>query len=140
MRRIGAAAVIRDEDGRVLLVRHSYGERNWQIPGGVGEPGESAAQTAVREVREETGLKVTVERLTGIYWERPADMHHFAFACRRATAEAPVPSSPEITEVRWCERAALPRPLSDFTIRRIDDALAGTPADVHEIEERKWLR
>ena len=47
-----AAAVIVDDDGRILLVRHSYGELNWEIPGGAGELGESADAAAVREVRE----------------------------------------------------------------------------------------
>lgn len=139
-RRAGAAAVITDDRGRVLLVRHTYGELNWEIPGGLGEPGESADATAVREVREETGLDVAAERLTGIYFEAAADMHHFVFRCRATAGTEPRPSSDEISEVRWCERAALPRPISDFTVRRIDDALDGAPAAIHAVGPRTWLR
>ena len=135
-----AAAVIVDDDGRILLVRHSYGELNWEIPGGAGELGESADAAAVREVREETGLEVAAERLTGVYFEPAMRCHHFVFACRRTMRTDPMPSSPEITDVRWSARAALPRPISDFTIRRIDDALDGEPAGVHEIGPRQWIR
>ena len=124
----------------MLLVRHSYGELNWEIPGGAGELGESASDAAVREVREETGLDVFPERMTGVYYEREARCHHFVFICRPTVGGDAVPSSPEITDVRWCERDALPRPISDFTVRRIDDALAGTPSELHEVGPRRWIR
>ena len=132
--------MIRDARGRVLLVRHSYGELNWEIPGGAGEVGESASETAVREVGEETGLKVVAERMTGVYFEPSTRCHHFVFACTATSKMEPRPSSPEITEVKWCDRDALPRPISDFTVRRIDDALDGTPAAVHEVGPRQWIR
>ena len=83
---------------------------------------------------------MAAERLTGVYFEPTAGMHHFVFACRRTTRTDPTPSSPEITELRWCDRTALPRPISDFTIRRIDDALDGGAAELHEIGPRQWIR
>jgi len=124
----------------VLLVRHSYGELNWEIPGGAGETGESADDAAIREVREETGLRVVADRLTGVYFEPATRCHHFVFACRATHPSEPVPSSPEITEIRWCQPADLPRPISDFTIRRINDAIAGRAARVQRIAPRRWLR
>lgn len=143
MRKIGAAAVIVDASGWVLLVRHSYGRRNWELPGGVSEAGESAAETVVREVREETGLDVALERLTGVYWEanRPdGDMHHFVLACRLLDPNAsPRPTSREILECGYFAASALPRPLSDFTVRRIEDALSGRPAALVTISTRRWL-
>jgi hypothetical protein len=42
--------------------------------------------------------------------------------------------------VRWCRRDDLPRPISDFTIGRIDDAISRKPAALHVIASRKWLR
>ncbi|MDU0200884.1 NUDIX hydrolase [Paenibacillus sp. MAH-36] len=56
---IGAAAVILDSEGKVLLVKHSYGKNNWDLPGGKAEEDESAQETAKREVHEEVGLKVS---------------------------------------------------------------------------------
>jgi ADP-ribose pyrophosphatase YjhB (NUDIX family) len=61
-----ASAIVADQDGRILLHRRDDTQL-WSIPGGAMEPGESIAQTVVREVEEETGLQVEPERLVGIY-------------------------------------------------------------------------
>jgi ADP-ribose pyrophosphatase YjhB (NUDIX family) len=60
-----AGAVVRDDEGRVLLVLRANepSRGRWSLPGGRIEPGESAEQAAAREVREETGLDVTVGAL-----------------------------------------------------------------------------
>src|SRR5262245_21041746 len=56
----------RDAQGRVLLVRHSETGR-WVIPGGAVEPHEVPADTAIREMWEETGLRVELTRVLGVY-------------------------------------------------------------------------
>ena len=61
-----ASAVVVDEGGRILLHRRTDNQL-WSIPGGGMEVGETIAETVVREVQEETGLKVEPERLVGIY-------------------------------------------------------------------------
>src|SRR3954471_6608454 len=64
---VGAAAVIFDEKReKILLTRRSDNGR-WCLPGGQMESGESAAETCVREVVEETGLRVEIVKLIGIY-------------------------------------------------------------------------
>lgn len=55
------AALVRDDDGRVALVRNHWSD-GWVLPGGKVEPGESLRRALVREVREEIGVDVTVER------------------------------------------------------------------------------
>ena len=63
----GASALVLDEAGeRVLLTRRADNGR-WCLPGGRTDPGESVAETCVREVWEETGLEVEVLRLIGLY-------------------------------------------------------------------------
>ena len=64
--RPGACAVIFDDAGKVLLERRSD-NGFWGLPGGAVEVGESVEQAVVREVMEETGLRVDVKRLIGVY-------------------------------------------------------------------------
>lgn len=60
----GAGARVTDGEGRVLLVRNQRQPETWVFPAGGHEPGESFAETAVREVREETGVDCEV---TGVW-------------------------------------------------------------------------
>lgn len=136
---VGAATVIVDDSGRVLLVKHSYGELNWELPGGAGSTCESAEETARREALEEVGIGLETMRLVGVYWDPQIDFHHFVF--RTHTRGTPRVTDPEeITEVGWFLPDALPRPMSDFTFRRITDAITGGPAGVWTIGPRVWLR
>jgi len=64
--RLGCTASIFDEHGRIFLTRRTdNGE--WCLPGGGMEAGESAAEACEREVWEETGLRVHLKRLVGVY-------------------------------------------------------------------------
>lgn len=103
-----ASAVVADEAGRILLARRTDNDL-WTIPGGAMDPGESIAETAVREVKEETGLDVEVVSLVGIY-SNPRHVVEYAdgevrqqfsvcFACRPIAGE-PTPSD-ETTEVGY---------------------------------------
>lgn len=70
-----AALFLRDPSGRVLLQRRSdNGE--WNLPGGAMELNESLADTAVREIAEETGLVIQLVRLVGIY---SGPMYHYEY-------------------------------------------------------------
>jgi ADP-ribose pyrophosphatase YjhB (NUDIX family) len=62
---VAVGAVIRDGEGRVLLVKHKaerggFWQGKWICPGGQLEPGETLAEGALREVREETHLEVKI--------------------------------------------------------------------------------
>ena len=140
-KKLGAAAAILDGRGRVLLVKHSYGRLNWELPGGAVEEGEGVVEAAVREVREETGLEVVAEHATGVYYDAEADALHFVFVCRpRDAASTPRPDAGEVTECMFWDPDALPRPISDFTFRRVEDAISGArqPLPV-AVGRRRWL-
>src|SRR6185503_20029166 len=112
---LGAACAIFDAAGRVLLVRHSYGRRNWELSGGGAEAGESPNETALRELGEETGLSGLVVRLTGLYLEvehERGPFLHVVFRVRIDGGDDPQPASPEIEDAGWFEVDALPTPIS----------------------------
>lgn len=60
------AAVIHDENGHVLMIRHRA-DGKWSLPAGAIEPGETPVRAVVREVAEETGLDVNPKQLLGAF-------------------------------------------------------------------------
>ena len=82
---LGAVAVIRDPEGKVLLVRQTYHRREqWGPPGGWTGPGESPRQAAARETFEEVGLRVAVGRILAVS-SGPYGEISLAFECRPLT-------------------------------------------------------
>lgn len=66
--RVAAYAVITDDDGKLLLAHWNEGRRAaWTMPGGGLEAGEDPEHAARREVREETGYRVSIDELLGIH-------------------------------------------------------------------------
>ena len=65
--RVGASALIFDEAREKVLMTQRSDNSRWCLPGGGMDPGESASETCIREVMEETGLEVQVTRLIGVY-------------------------------------------------------------------------
>jgi ADP-ribose pyrophosphatase YjhB (NUDIX family) len=63
---VGGSAVVVNDEGRILLQRRRD-SGNWALPGGAMDIGETFAQSVVREVKEETGFDVRIERIVGIY-------------------------------------------------------------------------
>jgi 8-oxo-dGTP pyrophosphatase MutT (NUDIX family) len=121
--KLGAFATVRDELGQVLLAQRRTDDF-WMQPGGGVEPGETPWQAVVREVREETGLAVTVERLIGIYCWPEAGELIFSFIC--ALADGALRASDETRDVRFFPPDALPATTFAEHRERIADALAST--------------
>ena len=110
--------------GQVLLTkRRDFGV--WCLPGGAVEDGESLAQAAIREVREETGLDVRLTRLVGLY-SRPnwyAGGAHEAVFCAEPTGGELLTETNETTDAGYFAPDALPKPLLRWHYSRIADAL-----------------
>jgi 8-oxo-dGTP diphosphatase len=103
-----ASAVITHE-GKVLLVRRRVkeGSLSWQVPGGEIEPGESAGQAAVREVREETGLIVTDSNVLGERIHPNTGRTMIYVACDVLDGEAQVLDNEELDNFVWANSADL---------------------------------
>jgi 8-oxo-dGTP pyrophosphatase MutT (NUDIX family) len=120
----GAAAVIFDGAGNVLLVKENYDRRRWSLPGGAVEPGESDEDAVVREVAEETGVGARVDAKVGSYG-LDNGFTAVAFLCSIVEGKPVVPPTGEIAEVIWAPAAALPTPRSNILHYAVPDAAAG---------------
>jgi len=129
----GVSAVVFDDLGRVLLGRRAD-TGMWAIVGGIVEPGEQPGACAVREVYEETGVRVEVERVVLVQTLRKpvvypnGDRCQFmdvSFRCRAVGGEARV-NDDESTEVGWFGLDALPE-MKRFSHFRIEQALKDEP-------------
>ena len=78
---IGVFAVICDIPGKILLC-HRTDMDLWNLPGGAMEVGETPWDAAMREVEEEVGLKVKVERLLGVYSRPDQNEVALGFICK----------------------------------------------------------
>jgi ADP-ribose pyrophosphatase YjhB (NUDIX family) len=68
-----AGVIIHDGAGRIMLVRPSYSDETWEIPGGALDAGEDPWRTARREVKEELGLDLMPGRLLVVDWAPEQD-------------------------------------------------------------------
>jgi precorrin-6Y C5,15-methyltransferase (decarboxylating) len=119
-----AAVCLRDDAGRVLAVR-KRGTTRFMQPGGKLEPGETPAQAAVREVREEVGLDVEV-RYLGEFTTETANEPGAVLESTVFTAEltgTPVADG-EIEELRWVEPGARDAELAPLLRDHVLPALA----------------
>ena len=99
-------------DGAVLLVRHTYGPRRWELPGGGVKRGEDPLTALRRELNEELGLAVgTAVAIAAQYG--PGRRHrHLTHVYRVEWPAREVRADPvEIAEARWCDPASPPTPL-----------------------------
>lgn len=122
--RDGAAAVVFDEHGRVLVVKENYGKHRYSLPGGMIERDEAPQDAAVRETLEETGATVAVDHLVGLY-RFDDGFQVFVFRCLLTAGKPGLQPTDELSEVGWYLPEALPDPRSNALHHALPDALAG---------------
>lgn len=112
MQRVAAAVVVDDEERALLLWRHRFipDSWGWEVPTGIVEPGESSAETAAREVEEETGWRpgplrplVSYQPCIGI-----ADTPHDLFVADGAELVGEPTDITEAERVDWVPLAEVP--------------------------------
>jgi len=129
---LGVRVLVRDEDGRIFLIRHSY-LPGWYLPGGGVDAGETLATAALRELREEGGLIGEGLKLFAIYHNvRTSSRDHVALYCvdRFSIAMPAWQPNAEIREIGFFPLDALPADTSDATRQRIREVTEGlVPAE-----------
>lgn len=107
-----AGGVIFNDEGDVLLIKENYGRHRYGLPGGRVDYGETPEEAVIREVREETGLEVTVTDLIGVLhnkrWDDPLLI--LVFRCELVTGEPAIQDPNEIAEVGWYDPTNFPVP------------------------------
>ncbi len=115
------AAVIVDDQGHILALQRRD-NAHWEPPGGILELDETIHDGLLREVREETGLEVKPETLTGVYKNMARGIVALVFRCSVVGGE--LTNSNESRDLRWIWPEEAPNYMADAYAVRVTDALS----------------
>ena len=104
--RVGVVALVADEQGRVLLFKHTYRKWEWGLPAGGLEYNEPPELAVVREFCEETGIQIRVERMLTALSSK--EDHHISLVYRCTILGGEFRGSPEVSEMRYFDLGQLP--------------------------------
>ncbi|MFE2076293.1 NUDIX domain-containing protein [Streptomyces misionensis] len=121
---VGVTGVVRDDAGRVLLLRHRMWppEKPWGLPTGYADKGEEFPETIVREVKEETGLDVKIGRLVHLKSGYKLRIE-VAYEARLIGGSLDLDNF-EILEARWFTPTELPEGMQDSHRQLINGSMA----------------
>jgi 8-oxo-dGTP diphosphatase len=124
---VSVAAAIVDEVGHLLAVRRRD-NGHWEPPGGILELDETIQAGLVREVREETGLEVEPEALSGVYKNMRRGIVALVFRCRAVGGE--LRPTGEAEQVSWLSPDDVQNLMDEAYATRLLDALRPGPAAI----------
>src|SRR6266536_539910 len=130
-----AAVIVNDADQVLAVERRDNG--HWEPPGGVLELTESIEGGLLREVREETGLDVTIEALTGAYKNLPRGIVALVFRCRPVSGR--LATSAETEQIRWLTRDEVRDAMDEAYAVRVLDALDDGPPHIRTHDGRSVI-
>ena len=127
---LGVRGLVRDGEGRVLLVKHTY-TSGWHMPGGGVERGETGEAALAREMVEEAGVELVGRPSLRSIHSSEAGFRgdHILFFEVGEWRAVTATSRGEIAAAEWFAPDALPRDVTGGTARRIAEALSGAMAD-----------
>ncbi|WP_328725614.1 NUDIX hydrolase [Streptomyces sp. NBC_00259] len=130
-----AGAVVR-EDGRLLAIRRAD-NGTWELPGGVLELTEAPEDGVAREVWEETGIRVEVDELTGVYKNMTRGIVALVFRCKPSGGIER--TSSESTAVDWLTPDEVAERMAEVYAVRLLDALDGHGPHVRSHDGQRLL-
>lgn len=98
--RLSVHAVITNAEGKILLVKATYGNKGWGLPGGSLEPGETIHETLIRECKEELDVAIDILYMSGMYFHKAHDSHALIFRCD-ILGSSPIHLSEEHSEYQY---------------------------------------
>ncbi len=104
--RVGAHAIITDSENRILLLKATYRDKFWGLPGGGTDSGETLEATIFRECLEELGCEVEIRYVSGFYYHRKNNSHVAIFRCVLKDG-AVIQLSEEHSEYRYADISTL---------------------------------
>lgn len=116
--RLSVHGVITNQEGKVLLLKATYGNFTWGLPGGALEPGETIHEALVRECFEELGVEIQVNYMSGMYFHKSHNSHACIFKCE-IPADSKILLSAEHSEYQYFDIEKL----SSVHKHRISDCL-----------------
>ncbi len=147
---VAVDALVVNASDEILMIDSP--KRGWEFPGGQVEAGETLHQALVREVREETGVEVSIGQLVGVYQNIRTDILMLGFLCNYLGGE--LKTSSESLGVEWVARSAvLERMHVPFIRQRMKDKLdfsgrviyrayrkeRNDLIDTYEVVEESWI-
>ncbi|MFB7637136.1 NUDIX hydrolase [Streptomyces sp. NPDC056149] len=133
---VSVAGVVIRQDGRVLAIRRAD-NGTWEPPGGVLELDETPEGGVRREVYEETGITVGVDRLTGVYKNMACGVVALVFRCRPESGCERL--SDESTAIEWLTSDEVSDRMGDMYAVRVLDALREDGPQVRSHDGRKLI-
>lgn len=139
---LGVRALVVDEAGRILLVKHTY-TPGWYLPGGGVERSETCETALRRELVEEGGVALIGDpKLLGVFSNHknfPND-HVLLYEIAANDWEAcETDHAGEISELKWCDPRSLPAKTTAGTVKRIEEWLDGSIHPQHWCANRGLL-
>jgi ADP-ribose pyrophosphatase YjhB (NUDIX family) len=124
---LGVRALVRDGEGRIFLVKHSY-VSGWHLPGGGVEIGETMLSALTRELREEGNIEIEGSpRLFAVYFNAKISRrdHVALFVIENFSQSSPPRRNAEIIDHGFFPLTALPDGITSSTRARLAEALEG---------------
>lgn len=147
-KRLIAQGILRTDGDRIALCELIY-KKDWDLPGGIVDPGESPADCVVREVKEELGLDVVVQGMLAVNWLPPYRGWDDALLCLfdlghvdESLLDEAVLQAREIKAVHWADATTAAQHVAPYTAQMLTEVGMGKREGTTYLEnsaERKGL-